>query len=167
MNRSSCVLLIAMLILVMAAVKSSGSLVLADGLRKKGVLEDASQIHQYALYGNVEKLTKALERDPTLIEVRDAHGLTPLHAAATGGSRKTAEVLVEFKANPNSRANDGATPLHVAAQQGSVEVVQVLLMASANPNLKNKSGLTPKELARKSGHQAVVRVLEDLGQKKP
>ncbi|MFQ5937143.1 MAG: ankyrin repeat domain-containing protein [Acidiferrobacterales bacterium] len=53
-------------------------------------------------------------------------GVTPLHWAATGGHRTSAELLIAEGANVNAKSADGTTPLAVARLLRHQEIVNVL-----------------------------------------
>lgn len=79
-------------------------------------------------------------------------GWTPLHYAAASGNADIAALLIEHKAELDSRAPDGATPLIMAAQEGKEEIVRLLLARGANPFLLDnykRTALRVAELAEK------------------
>ena len=86
------------------------------------------------------------ENDDTLLEkhlnqprspnFQDANQITPLYAAASGGSLKCVLLLLEAGAeNDKGRVDTGETPLFIAAQNGHFEVVQFLVKSNANFHL--------------------------------
>jgi hypothetical protein len=77
-------------------------------------------------------------------------GDTPLHAAAVGYRRDTAELLIELGADVAARNRRGAQPLHYAADGGprvragaQAEVIAFLIEKGARPNALDKSGVAP------------------------
>ena len=85
----------------------------------------------------IELLLK--QRDVRL-EHRTTDGRTALYAAAEGSNRRCVELLIEAKAEVNTRRKDRSTPLIVASYFGHVEVVEVLLKAGARLKLKDEDG---------------------------
>ena len=53
--------------------------------------------------------------------------LTALHVAAHCGHVRVAKLLLDRKADPNSRALNGFTPLHIACKKNRIKVVELLL----------------------------------------
>jgi ankyrin repeat protein len=95
---------------------------------------------------------------------------SPLHSAAYNGDLKMVQVLLGYKANPNSKNSIGGTPLHGATngyqhpiRTGKrTEIVRLLLEYGANPNLGTYS-YTPLHFASEAGNLEVVRALLEYG----
>ena len=77
------------------------------------------------------------------------------------GRDKAVSLLVNAKANPNTRRYDGVTALYMAAQNGHSDVVNILLRAKADPNLPADDGTTPLNIARINGHSDVIIALQN------
>ena len=58
--------------------------------------------------------------------------LTALHVAAHCGHVRVAKLLLDRKADPNSRALNGFTPLHIACKKNRIKVVELLLKYGAS-----------------------------------
>ena len=89
--------------------------------------------------------------------------LTPLHAAAKGGTVESIEALVAAGGSLEARLHlgeRGATPLHVAASRGRAKVVEALLAAGSSPEAQTDEGATPLVEAAARGHAGVVSALE-------
>ncbi|MCY4541613.1 MAG: ankyrin repeat domain-containing protein [Rhodobacteraceae bacterium] len=80
--------------------------------------------------------------------VRDAYGLTPLHAAAAHSEAPAVvQALMDAGADMNARDVVGDTPLHAAAAQSEAPaVVQALMDAGADPSARSDAGIVPFEL---------------------
>ena len=50
-------------------------------------------------HGDVARVKKLLEADATLVAVRDAKNLTPLHVAASRGQAEVAQLLIDYGAD--------------------------------------------------------------------
>ena len=77
-------------------------------------------------------LTKSLKplveaTNVNLLETTDSMGNTPLHLACVGGSRDSAQLLVNSSVSLHQINFRGEAPIHIAAQHGFVPIVQVLL----------------------------------------
>ena len=88
-----------------------------------------------SFHGNVDRVKELLDEDPSLVEMRDAKGLTPLHVAASRGQDKVAQLLLDYGADVTGPSTeDQWTPLMFAAYRGHLEAVKVLV--------KNGAGVT-------------------------
>ena len=90
-------------------------------------------------------------------------GNKALHAAAGGGLKEVAELLIESGAEVNKVGYRGRTPLHCAAIKGHKEVSQLLIESGADPNVLNNYGSTPLNLASRNGHKEVTELLIERG----
>lgn len=80
------------------------------------------------------------------MDLRDAHGDTPLVTAARAHLLDMVSTLVEMGANPDAEAgldpDMGITPLMAACRVNSTAIIQALLEKGANVDYQNKSGIT-------------------------
>jgi ankyrin repeat protein len=109
-------------------------------------LQDESPLMMAAIKGNVEAVKALLARDADVNKT----GWTPLHYAASAGSRQHVAIialLLENHAYIDAASPNGTTPLMMAAHYGSSEAVQLLLDEGADPTLKNQLGLTAADFA--------------------
>ena len=125
-----------------------------------------------------EIMVACRENDDTLLEkhlnqprspnFQDANQITPLYAAASGGSLKCVLLLLEAGAeNDKGRVDTGETPLFAAARNGHLEVVRFLVKSNANFHLGlADNGATPLFAAARNGHLEVVRFLVRSGANK-
>lgn len=128
----------------------------------------AAQIHEAAKSGDAEKLRQLLDKDPSLLYVKDEQGKTPLHWATGRGQTQIIEILLnEYKVDVNVRNDNEGTALHVAASQAQPEAARILIKHGALVNAKAKDGATPLHYAslkgRKPGHIEVAQILVDNG----
>ncbi len=134
--------------------------------------------------GEVEMVSKLLDKgaDPNLAS--PITGETPLHAAAAKGFAKGTlsclKLLLKAGADPNIKAKSGIatptyyrdinvvgeTPLHLAAAYGSKEMIEVLLSHGADPALKDDRDESPltwfSRHQRTSDHIKLERDSRDL-----
>ena len=79
-------------------------------------------------HGEVAKVRKLLKADNSLITVRDAKDLTPLHVAASRGQAAVAQLLLDYGAEVHGPSSaDTWTPLVFAAYRGHFDVAKVLV----------------------------------------
>lgn len=129
--------------------------------------------HAAAIVGSalvIEELLNALGPRGLDVDVPDKEGTTPLLRALTSEEgdeniTKTANVLLERKADPNAkRARDGLTVLMAAAAHGNGDLIQRLLDASVDPNTQlgpAASGEMPVLVVAKVGVPGFA-VVDDL-----
>jgi ankyrin repeat protein len=91
--------------------------------------------------------------------VRDNNGNTPLHLAVIGGHLEVARMLLECKADVNSRNEDGSTPLLIVSSKGNLDTLRLLLTYGADASVSDNKGRTPRHLAEMGGHHEVAHML--------
>lgn len=106
-------------------------------------------VHVVARQGDGATLSRLLQADPGLRDVRTAFGSTPLHLAAMNPDTSAMRVLLAAGADPNARDGEGSTPLHMAAYASRAGHASQLLAAGADPLLKNNVGRDAAAMARK------------------
>lgn len=110
-------------------------------------------------HGDVATVKKLLKEDATLINIRDAKNLTPLHVAASRGQSAVAQLLLDYGADPNGPGNDGEwTPLIFASYRGHLDVASVLIENGASTTVDN-----PIHYAGQRKHKAICHLLVEHG----
>lgn len=82
---------------------------------------------------DVKKAKALLEADPSLMELRDEAGQTPLHYAAIHNASAIVELLIARGMDPNIKDNEGRTPLTALEDAG-------LRLDAARDALKDHGG---------------------------
>ena len=72
-------------------------------------------IHNAARMGNLGRVAEVLEKNPSLVNLRDASGNTPLHCAIGYFELGVVEKLLAHGADVNAPDANGTTPLHILA----------------------------------------------------
>ncbi|EMI47366.1 ankyrin repeat domain-containing protein [Rhodopirellula sp. SWK7] len=112
-------------------------------------------------HGDVAAVMKLLNDDATLIAVRDAKNLTPLHVAASRGQSGVAQLLIYRGADVHGPSDDDEwTPLVFASYRGHYEVAKVLI--------ENGAGVTdndgnPIHYSGQRKHKDICRLLVEHG----
>lgn len=97
------------------------------------------------------------------INIRGEDKKTFLHYAAEGGNDRIVKILIEYKANVETRDRIDSRPLHLAARHGHLGVVTTLIDKKASINVKTSPqfAYTPLHFAAQNGHLDIVGVLLD------
>ena len=143
-----------------------------------------------ATKGDVAKVKKMLETDPSLAQSRDENGLSVIlkatyygkrdvveallasgveldifEAAATGQTARVRTLIEQDPALVNSYSTDGFAPLSLAVFFGHPETVDALLAAGAEVSAPSRETmkLTPLASALAAGHNQIARTLIEHG----
>ncbi|WP_197138368.1 ankyrin repeat domain-containing protein [Crateriforma conspicua] len=112
-------------------------------------------------HGDVATVRRLLKEDSTIVTVRDAKNLTPLHVAASRGQSRVAQLLIDHGANVHGpTAADKWTPLVFASYRGHYKVAKVLV--------DNGAGVTadagnPIHYSGQRKHKEICRLLVEHG----
>ena len=87
----------------------------------------------------------------------------PLHLAAEGGEKSTAQILLRADADVNALTKDGRTPLLIAAENAHSEVVDLLLQNGADVTSQGSDKMTALHYVARSGDVALTRKVLELG----
>ncbi|KAH8895417.1 hypothetical protein GQ53DRAFT_50576 [Thozetella sp. PMI_491] len=105
-----------------------------------------------------------LERG-ALIDVQDDSKNTALHEAVSARHDSVVQLLLRWRANPNTGNRDGRTPLHQASYRGLDSILDLLLLVEetdVNPR-DVRSGYTPLHDAILRGHERAAKTLIQNG----
>jgi len=97
------------------------------------------------------------------LDARDAHGLTPLVAAALEGDTALVKSLLAQGAQVNATAADGRTPLIAAAQSGKIDIVAALIAAGAHLDWSARGQGTALNVAENTGQTQIAALLLEAG----
>jgi ankyrin repeat protein len=138
----------------------------------------AREIHDAARRGDLALVRSLLAEDPTLVNVRDEDGLTPLHVACKEAQDGVVALLLDHGADANAWVDTTATPLllacfshpgeenredkrSVAEHMRAVNnTVLLLLDHGADPKARDLTGQTPLHGAAMGSSQIVAALLE-------
>jgi ankyrin repeat protein len=126
----------------------------------------ARQILKAAKKGDVMAVRALLERDRSLVRVRDKDGSTPLHCAAWNGHASVASLLLDAGSDINDHNRNehwGTTPLHAAAHGNQKEVAALLIHRGADLDARNLNGRTPLGETAVHNARAVAKLLVEHG----
>ena len=112
---------------------------------------------------NLGELEMLLQRQQNPDRKPNAGRIAPIHAAADAGHLEVVKLLLEARADTNSKNANGATALLLAAWKGRSEVARLLLQAGADINAAHSNGGTALHWAAVKGHLEVLQVLLQAG----
>ena len=85
---------------------------------------------------------------------------TALMDAAQIGEAKIAQVLLEYKANPNIQSKDGQTALILAVGRQDVAIIEMLLKNNSDYNLKDSMGMSSLDYANLFRNEEIVKLFD-------
>jgi ankyrin repeat protein len=115
--------------------------------------------------GDLTTVRAAVEKDPSLLNVREWDDATLLHDAVGQAQEAVAAYLLGKGADPNARMKNGVTPLHMAAQNGDLAMINLLLEPRRKTNINpvDAKGWTPLDRAIRWHHPEAAEVLRQHG----
>ena len=94
------------------------------------------------------------------VHTRDIPGMTPLHLAAKYGDLDVLKILIDQKADVNTRTwNARTAPLHLAAPCGNPEVLKMLISQKADVSQQDGVDKIPLHYAAEYGNNEAVQIL--------
>ena len=109
-------------------------------------------------------LRKKGTKAPSVLNLGDRLGRTPIHYAAT---QKTGLTLISNLLKAGAAIdhvdNSGMTALHQAARFGNISLVRVLMDEGANLSVKDRQGMTPLDHAREKECSVILGMLQKTG----
>lgn len=122
-------------------------------------------IHLCAKSGQVDSLILMLKLMPTLVDVTNQAGLTPLMQAVQYGQLAAMELLISKGANVNYTLPNGLFPLYMAMQKNFTSLALKLLEIASNLELNKTldSLMTALHLAIQSGEPELALRLVEKG----
>lgn len=90
--------------------------------------------------GMLEKARHLLERDPSLVQVTDKDGYTPLHRACYNNHPQLVDLLLQYGADIHAQTEMGWQPLHSCCQWNHVECAVRLIQNGADVNAVSNGG---------------------------
>ncbi|XP_071090913.1 ankyrin repeat domain-containing protein 55-like [Haliotis cracherodii] len=120
---------------------------------------DLPLVHQAAAQGDVDLLVEVVQQDPSMLELQDAEGFTPLTHTVQNKQLRGVKRLIKMGANINAQDNLGRTCLSIAAYQGWHEGVVCLLRNGAKKTSCDKFGRTPLHAATYDTDRRALAVL--------
>jgi len=128
-------------------------------------------LHTAAFKGDVARckvLLEAAERQTAsgalqALVCADSRGYTAMHAAASGGSERVLELLLQRRAQVDPIDRLDETPLHLAARGGHADACALLVEQGASLWARNAQDHTPLAVAGHAGQEGSCERLLDYG----
>jgi len=107
--------------------------------------DKVTPLHLAVKYGNSPALVETLLAKGARLNVKDNHGWTPLHSAASNNKYKVLLLLIRNGADVNIENKNGCTPLHFGAS--NFKITRLLIENGADVNVQTDYGNTPLHYA--------------------
>ena len=114
--------------------------------------------------GDLAQVKVLVEKDPGIVNAKNAGGQTVLFAAVSFGRLEIAEYLIANGANVDERSNFHLTPLDVACMRDApLAIVRLLVEKGADVNFVSKYMGKPLDLALDTENAALIDYLRSRG----
>ncbi|UCD18829.1 MAG: ankyrin repeat domain-containing protein, partial [candidate division WOR-3 bacterium] len=123
----------------------------------------AAEIHDVVNDNDLERVMALLNEDPSLLNVRDGDGMTPLALASINGNYDIAHELLQRNADIHIGDVDNSQPIHLAGVSGNVQIAELLIAGGADVNEQDNNGAPPLSFAAGRRHIGMVRYLLSKG----
>lgn len=120
-------------------------------------------LHKAVTRDSVESVVEILEAVPSLVDVTDNLGSSPLMATCRLGKGKVAKALLDHQADPEFQNKAGHNCLMEACYYGHLTIVELLRERGASWLARDKAGLSPLHWAVDGGHIDVVQYILNDG----
>jgi ankyrin repeat protein len=125
-------------------------------------------LHAQAIFdavntNDLSKVSALIEKDPSIISLKDNLGNTPLHNAAITGSVAMAEILLSKGADINAVNTRMNIPLVEAIVNKREEVSRLLIERGSDLSKRNLTGDTPLHFAVRVSSVSIVSLLIEKG----
>ena len=114
-----------------------------------------------AALGDLDRVRKMLDANPSLLNERSADGFPPVGLAIFFRHPDVAKFLIERGADVNAAASNAqkVAPVHAAAAVRDVETMKLLLERGADPNAVQQMDVTPLHGAASRGDVEMAKLL--------
>ena len=112
---------------------------------------------------NLAQVKALIEKDISLVSIKDNAGNTMLHNSVIIGSVEITEYLLSKGADINGVNTMLDTPLHEAINNGHDEVAKLLIVRGADVQKQNTMGNSPLHVAAHKNRKAVAELLIERG----
>lgn len=121
-----------------------------------------SALQQAGADGNADKVDSLLSEggDPNNYDGSKGTRQSALNGAASNGHQQCVELLLDAKADIDSKAYCGCTPLHQTCLYNRIDIARRLVQARADLNVRCKHG-SPLDIAIHREHNEIRRMLEN------
>ncbi|KAJ2371222.1 Chitin synthase, class 3, partial [Coemansia sp. RSA 2611] len=124
--------------------------------------EGVSPIHYAAYHGHKDVVVRMLRHAPSIVDLCDNTGKTPLMLAAFRGRTQAVSALLKGFSNVNIQDTSGWTALMYAAFTGRIAICRELLEFAASRVIADfKTGKCAADLAQDSGYYEVADMLQN------
>ncbi|TXG39332.1 ankyrin repeat domain-containing protein [Seonamhaeicola maritimus] len=125
-------------------------------------LNSQNSIFDHCRNGNVSEIEKLHNQNPSIINLKNDYGYTPIMLAAYHGKENVVAFLLDKDVAINE-CSDYGTPLMAAVVKGHFNIAQLLLEKKANPNISDIKGTTALHYATMFQNLEIIKLLVTAG----
>ena len=120
-----------------------------------------SDLVQGAMFGNVKKVTAALQEGAEVDDLAPNNIMTALMWASYKGHTQIVKILLDEGADADRKNRLGMTALMYAARKGRIQVIKMLLDHGADRSIEDNTQKAAADWAEKEGRHDLVKLIEE------
>jgi len=120
--------------------------------------EGCSPLYLAVQSSNIGMVELILKFGPDVETLNSKTGKTAFHQAIEDGNQTIAELLLDNRADIDTKRPNGQTPLHTAVNSGKLDLVNFLLSHGASKKIRMEDGKTVEDIAE--GDNAMIQLLQ-------
>lgn len=123
----------------------------------------SQEIFEAVRNSDLAQVKELLEKDPKMINLKTASGMSILHEAVNTGEISIIKELIDMGMDVNDSNMYGWTAFHIASANGDIEIIELLINNGAGLDILTIDGNTPYNLASEMGQGGAAEILLSKG----